>query len=61
MSGVRGRAIRAVMERRLLVSYRIEPGVLRTVLPAPFRPALAGGYGVGGICRMATRRGRTAG
>jgi hypothetical protein len=50
MSGARGRAIRAVMERRLLVSYRIEPGVLRAVLPAPFRPALAGGYGVGSIC-----------
>ncbi len=50
MGGARGRAIRAVMERRLLVSYRIEPRVLQAVLPAPFRPALADGYGVGSIC-----------
>jgi len=48
--GVGGRVIRAVMERRLLVNYRIEPGVLQAVLPAPFRPSLADGYGVGSIC-----------
>jgi hypothetical protein len=50
MRGVRGQAIRAVMERRLLVNYRIEPDVLQAVLPAPFRPSLADGYGVGSIC-----------
>jgi hypothetical protein len=50
MQGVLGLAIRAVMERRVLVSYRIEPEVLKAVLPTPFRPALAGGYGVGSIC-----------
>src|ERR1051326_3446767 len=38
------------MERRLLVSYRIEPDVLQAVLPAPFPPALAGACGVGSIC-----------
>lgn len=48
--GVRGQVVRAVMERRLLVNYRIEPGVLQEVLPAPFRPAMVGGYGVGSIC-----------
>ena len=50
MPGNKGPAIRAVMERRMLVSYRIEPDVLQSVLPAPFRPDLAGGYGVGSIC-----------
>jgi hypothetical protein len=50
MRGVRGPAIRAVMARRVLVNYRIEPEVLKAVLPAPFRSALAGGYGVGSIC-----------
>lgn len=50
MRGVGGRVIRAVMERRLLVNYRIEPGVLQAVLPAPFRPSLVDGYGVGSIC-----------
>jgi len=48
--GVRGSALRAVMERRLLLSYRIEPDVVQAVLPPPFRPALAGGYAVGSIC-----------
>jgi hypothetical protein len=52
MHGVRGPAIRAVMERRLLISYRIEPDVLRAVLPVWFRPALAHGYGVGSICLL---------
>ncbi len=53
MRAVRGRrAIRAVMERRLLVNYRIEPGVLQAVLPAPFQPSLADGYGVGSICMI---------
>jgi hypothetical protein len=50
MYGMTGPEIRAVMKRRLLVSYRIEPDVLQAALPAPFRPALASGYGVGSIC-----------
>ena len=33
-------SIRATMERRILVNYRIDPDVLASVLPAPFRPAL---------------------
>jgi hypothetical protein len=40
------------MERRLLVSYRIEPDLVQAILPAPFRPALAGGYAVGSICMI---------
>lgn len=47
---MRAPSIRATIERRLLVNYRIDPDVLAAVLPAPFRPALVGGYGVGGIC-----------
>lgn len=47
---MRASRIRATIERRLLVNYRIDPDVLTPVLPAPFRPALVGGYGVGGIC-----------
>ena len=56
MHGVRGPEIRAVMERRLLISYRIEPDVLQAVLPVWFRPALAGGYGVGSICLIGLAR-----
>jgi hypothetical protein len=43
-------ALRAVMERRLLLNYRVDPDLLARQLPAPFRPALVGGYGVAGIC-----------
>ncbi|HEV2242894.1 MAG TPA: DUF2071 domain-containing protein, partial [Streptosporangiaceae bacterium] len=47
---MRAPAVRAVMERRLLVNYRVDPELLAALLPAPFRPVLVGGYGVAGIC-----------
>jgi hypothetical protein len=31
-------AVRAVMQRRMLVNYRVDSGVLAALLPAPFRP-----------------------
>jgi hypothetical protein len=34
------------MQRRILVNYRMEPGALAAMLPAPFRPVLVQGYGV---------------
>ena len=42
--------LRAVMQRRLLINYCMDPDVLAATLPAPFRPTLVGGYGVAGIC-----------
>ena len=42
--------LRAVMERRILVNYRVDPGVLAAALPFPFRPMVLEGYGVAGIC-----------
>ena len=55
---MRAPAIRAVMERRLLVNYRVDPELLAALLPAPFRPVLVAGYGVAGICliRLGYRR-----
>src|SRR4051794_32336287 len=38
------------IERRLLVNYRVDPELLRGVLPRPFRPRLVSGYAVAGIC-----------
>ena len=38
------------IDRRILVSYRIDPEVARRFVPAPFRPALRVGVAVGGIC-----------
>lgn len=42
--------IDGVIERRLLVNYRVAPEVLQPWLPAPFRPQLRDGAGVAGIC-----------
>jgi len=42
--------IEGVVERRLLVNYRVDPGVVGTTLPAPFRPQLVDGWAVAGIC-----------
>jgi hypothetical protein len=43
-------AIRGTIARRLLVNYRADPGVVAALLPAPFRPKLARGMSVVGIC-----------
>ena len=47
---MRSPAIKATMQRRILVNYRVEPDALGSVLPPPLRPARVGGYGVTGIC-----------
>ncbi|HEX8093987.1 DUF2071 domain-containing protein, partial [Jatrophihabitans sp.] len=38
------------VQRRLLVNYRVDPEVIASLLPAPFRPQLVNGYAVAGIC-----------
>ena len=43
-------AICGVIDRRILVNFRVDPEVLSTVLPAPFRPQIVSGYGIAGIC-----------
>jgi hypothetical protein len=40
----------SVVERRLLVNYRVHPDVAARLLPAPLRPQLVGDYAVAGIC-----------
>jgi hypothetical protein len=47
--------IRGVIDRRLLVNYRVAPDVLAPLLPAPFRPKLHHGYGMVGICLIRLR------
>jgi uncharacterized protein YqjF (DUF2071 family) len=44
------RVIDCVIERRLLVNYRIDPEQVAALLPDPFRPQLVAGHAVGGIC-----------
>lgn len=42
--------IRGLIERRILVNYRVDPPVLAALLPRPLRPTLVGGAGLAGIC-----------
>ena len=44
--------IHGIIDRRVLLNYRIDPGALQRVLPPPFQPQLYGGYGVGGVCMI---------
>jgi len=43
-------AIQGVIDRRILVNYRIRPEAAAKLLPDPFRPQLVGGWAIGGIC-----------
>lgn len=47
---MRAPTLRATMQRRILVNYRVDPDVLARLLPAPFRPALVGDQAIAGIC-----------
>ncbi len=47
---MRASTIKATMQRRVLVNYRVEPAILASLLPKPFRPAVVDGYGIAGIC-----------
>ncbi|HYC77413.1 MAG TPA: DUF2071 domain-containing protein, partial [Planctomycetota bacterium] len=47
--------LRGVIDRRILVNYRVDPDVLRRLLPAPFRPQIVRGFGVAGICLIRLR------
>jgi hypothetical protein len=42
--------IRGVIDRRILVNFRVDPAVLGRLLPAPFRPQLVNGVGMAGVC-----------
>ena len=46
--------IQGVIERRILVNYRVDPAVLAAQLPAPFRPQLVDGWAMAGICRTSS-------
>ncbi|MFO1030668.1 MAG: DUF2071 domain-containing protein [Planctomycetota bacterium] len=52
--------IQGVIERRVLVNYRVDVGVLQRLVPAPFRVKTVAGFGVAGVCliRLAQMRPR---
>ena len=45
-------SIHGVIERRILLNYRIDPEVLQKVLPLGFRPKLFKEKGIGGVCMI---------
>ncbi|MGC3966252.1 MAG: sulfatase-like hydrolase/transferase [Pirellulales bacterium] len=47
--------LRGVIERRMLVNFRVEPEVLVRQLPAPFEPKLHNGRALVGICLIRLR------
>src|SRR5258706_10991411 len=41
-----------VIDRRMLVNFRAHPGIVAKILPSPFRPKLAHGWAMVGICLL---------
>lgn len=52
--------IRGVIDRRILVNYRVDCGVLASLLPEPFRPKVVDGVGMVGICLIRLKQVRPA-
>ena len=42
--------VRGIIDRRILVNFRVDPEVLARTLPKPFQPKLAHGAGMAGVC-----------
>lgn len=42
--------IRGLIDRRILVNYRVKPDILARLLPNPFRLKLVDGMGMAGVC-----------
>jgi hypothetical protein len=53
-------AIQGLIDRRILVNYRVDAAVASRLLPPPFRPKLANGHAMGGICLIRLKQIRPA-
>jgi hypothetical protein len=53
--------INGLIRRRLLVNFRVDEDLMRSFLPAPFRPKLHRGYAIAGICLIRLERIRPIG
>src|SRR6185312_13634393 len=56
-----GPAMASIIERRLLVNYRLDPVATARLLPRHMSPDVVNGYAVGGICMIRLSRLRPAG
>lgn len=53
-------AVQGLIDRRILVNFRVDPSVLASLLPAPFRPKRTRGVGLVGICLIRLKHIRPA-
>jgi hypothetical protein len=53
--------IRGVIDRRILVNFRVDPDVLSRALPHPFRTKLIHGAGMAGVCLIRLKHVRPRG
>ncbi len=42
--------IQGIIDRRILINYRLAPELLRGILPSPFRPKVVQGWAIAGFC-----------
>jgi hypothetical protein len=47
--------IQGLIDRRVLVNFRCDPGALASLLPRPFRPKIIHGSGMAGVCLIRLR------
>ena len=47
--------IQGIIDRRILLNYRVEPAALAAQLPAPFRPQVINNWGIAGVCLIRLR------
>ena len=53
--------IRGIIDRRVLVNFRVDPAILARVCPIPFRPQLINGFGIAGVCLIRLKHVRPKG
>ena len=53
--------LQGIISRRILLNFRLDPGVIQKILPAPFHPKLYKGNAIGGICLIRLNQLRPAG
>jgi uncharacterized protein YqjF (DUF2071 family) len=56
LAGRRRPAVASVIERRLLVNYRVDAEIASGLVPQPLRPLTIGGWAVAGICMIRLAR-----
>ena len=49
------------LDHRILLNYRIDPDVVRRLLPPPFSPKIVNGFAIGGICQVTLSKMRPKG